>query len=77
MPQASSEQCKQMAKWFGGSGISDSPPLDFLFARGWIETKGLLVKPTPGYTPSHYEWACVNFLCNEWDYGCEGDAGGW
>jgi len=30
---------------------------------------GMLIKPTPSHTVSDYEWECVAFLCNEWDYG--------
>ena len=69
MPQALDEQRALLAKWFGGDGIDDGPPYAFLRARGWTERGGLLIKPTSAHTVSEYEWQCVAFLCDEWDYG--------
>lgn len=77
MPQASDEQRAQMAKWFGGNGIDDGPPMRFLLARGWTERGGMWRKPTEGYTPSYYEWACLEFLCDEWDHAYNVTPGGW
>lgn len=71
MPQAADEDRALMGKWFGDE-ISDSGPLDFLMARGWTFPGGLCVPPVPCYQPSQYEWACVAFLCDEWDYGYDG-----
>lgn len=69
MPQASDEQRALMKKWFGGDGVDDAPAIDFLSARGWTCRGGMLVKPTPSHTVSEYEWECIAFLCDEWDYG--------
>lgn len=71
MPQASDEDRELMAKWFGGDGINDGPPYEFLKARGWTEDRGVWRKPTPSHTVSEYERACCYFLCDEWDYGFE------
>jgi len=70
MPQASDEQRALMQKWFGNT-INDGPPYAFLLAHGYTEPegKGLWKKPTPSHTISMFEWECLNFLCDEWDYG--------
>lgn len=69
MPQASDHQRERMKQWFGGDGISDGPPMAFLFAHGYTEDRGMWYKPTPSHTVSEFEWECLNFLCDEWDYG--------
>jgi hypothetical protein len=72
MPQACDEQRALMGKWFGNK-VADEGPLQFLYARGWeIDRNGTLVPPTPAHQPSPYEFACVCFLCEEWDYGYNG-----
>jgi hypothetical protein len=68
MPQATDEQRALMNKWFGNP-IDDGPPYRFLMARGYQEWAGMLIKPTPAHSVSEYEWACIEFLCFEWDYG--------
>jgi hypothetical protein len=68
MPSAPDELRDLMEKWFGDP-IDDGPPYRFLMARGWTERAGMLIKPTPAHTVSEYEWACIQFLCLEWDYG--------
>lgn len=76
MPTSSDAQRALMARWFphsgpdgdNSTGIDDSGPCAFLFARGWTEHSGMWVKPTPAYTPSIYEEACLIFLRDEWDY---------
>jgi hypothetical protein len=73
MPQASDAQRELMAKWFGGDGIDDGPPYAFLMSRGWTDKAGMLVKPTRSYSISQYEWECICFLCDEWDYGFDPD----
>lgn len=68
MPTASDEQRSLMDKWFGDP-VDDGGPMRFLIARGWTERAGLWRKPTSAYTPSEYEFECLQFLCDEWDYG--------
>ena len=70
MPQASDAQRDLMAQWFGDP-VSDGGPLDFLMARGWSCRGGMFRPPVPYYRPSIYELECVDFLCDEWDYGCD------
>lgn len=70
MPQATDELRSLMKKWFGGE-LDDGPPYEFLRSRGWIEMGGVFRKPTPSYTPSVYEEACLLFLRDEWDYDWE------
>jgi hypothetical protein len=71
MPQALDEQRNLMKKWFGDA-IDMDGPYRFLKARGWGDHAGILVKPTPSHKVSEYEWECVAFLCDEWDFGYEG-----
>jgi hypothetical protein len=73
MPQASDAQRELMEKWFGDP-VDDGGPYRFLMAHGYQEWAGLLIKPTPSHTISEYEWACIVFLADEWDYGFEPDA---
>ena len=68
MPQSSDEQRALMEKWFGDA-IDMAGPYKFLRARGWSERAGMFLKPTPSHTISEYEWQCVAFLCDEWDFG--------
>lgn len=70
MPQASDKQRAQMLRWFGDE-VSDAGPLAFLEARGWTFPGGLCVPPVSWYTPNYYEFTCIEFLCDEWDYGYE------
>jgi hypothetical protein len=74
MPQASDEDRAKMAKYFGGDGISDAEPTQYLHGKGWIFTRGgLIQKPQlAGYNPCNKEWDCLYFLCDEWDYGYDG-----
>lgn len=72
MPQASDGQRDLMAKWFpeaSAPGIDDWPVIQFLEAHGYTFTRGgMIEKPTPSHTVSMFEWECLNFLCDEWDY---------
>lgn len=67
MPQASDEARALMGVYFGDE-IDDGPPIRFLLARGYTECEGFWIKPTPSHSISDYEWDCLNFLCDEWDY---------
>lgn len=68
MPQATNEQRALMQKWFGDP-IDDYGPMKFLYAHGYNDQAGMWYKPTPSHTVSMFEWECLNFLCDEWDYG--------
>jgi hypothetical protein len=68
MPQASDDDRDLMLKWFGDA-IDMVGPYKFLRARGYRERAGVLIKPTPAHTISEYEAACIDFLCDEWDFG--------
>ncbi len=41
---------------------------EVLEARGWTFPGGLCVPPVPSHQPSQYEFACIGFLCDEWDH---------
>jgi hypothetical protein len=69
MPQATDEQRALMKKWFGDS-IDDRPPTEFLLSHGYTCDKdGFWIKPVPSHTISETEGECLDFLCDEWDYG--------
>lgn len=67
MPQTSDEMRALMQKWFG-EAIDDTWPLYFLLSRGWTEKGGMLFPPTSAHTCSDYEYACLLYLREEWDY---------
>ena len=72
MPQASEELRKQMAEYFGGSGIMDTAPTKFLQDAGYTLTREW-TWDKPGVTDydqmSRKEFECLMFLCHEWDFG--------
>lgn len=68
MPQSTDKQRDLMCKWFGDR-IDDGPPTAFLLSHGYTCKHGFWFKPTPGHTISREEGACIDFLCDEWDYG--------
>jgi hypothetical protein len=70
MPQASLSLRKKMQSFFGNE-IDDWQPLQFLFSHGFTEQAGLISLPVPSYNVSRDEWACIYFLCDEWDYDWE------
>jgi hypothetical protein len=73
MPQASDEDRAKMAKYFGGLGISDAEPTQYLLSEGWkFLPNGMIAKPVPDYKPMQKEWDCLYFLCDEWDYSYDG-----
>ncbi len=67
MPSASDELRAKMREYFGD--IDDGPPLKYLLDSGWTETSGILFAPDRPLTDKEGE--CINFLCDEWDYGWE------
>lgn len=68
MPTASDELRDLMSKWFGDS-IDMVGPYNFLRRHGYTEEGGLFLKPTPAHTVSEFEWMCLCFLMEEWDFG--------
>ena len=68
MPSATDEQRELMKRWFGDE-IDDRGPIQFLLSRGYTTIAGMWQKPTPSHTITLAEQECLNFLCNEWDYG--------
>lgn len=69
MPQASDEMRALMLKWFGDE-ISEAGPIKFLESRGYVLRKDWQWQlPTPAHTVSREEFACVQFLIEEWDFG--------
>lgn len=71
MPRATDAHRAVMAKWFG-SAVDEQGPYAFLRARGWTDVGGLLIPPVPAHNPSLYEYACIEFLCDEWDFAYNG-----
>lgn len=67
MPQALDAQRDLMEKWFG-CPVADDGPYLFLRARGYTDDAGHLSPPTKSHSISDYEWECIAFLCDEWDY---------
>ena len=67
MPTASDSQRDQMNEYFNNVGINDFEPYQFLKQNGWKDLAGMLIAPNREIEPK--EWHCVNFLCDEWDYG--------
>lgn len=65
MPTASDEQRNWACKHFGS--ISDAPIIADLERRGFTLTKDWCWKR--GYKPNEFEYQCINFLINEWDFG--------
>jgi hypothetical protein len=69
MPTASDELRQKMLEYFGDE-IDDLPPQEFLTSHGFVLRKGYI------YT-HYYPWDvltqkekdCINFLCDEWDFG--------
>lgn len=67
MPQASDELRAAMQTRFGGNGIDDGPPWEYLAARGYTERGGLIKMPSKDHEMTAEEGECIDFLCDEWD----------
>lgn len=65
MPTASERLRKFAEAHFGG--ISDTPIIDALERRGFTHTPDFCWRR--GRAPDHFEWDCINFLIQEWDWG--------
>lgn len=70
-PQATNGLRELMNLWFNDP-VDETGPWNLLVSRGWTDTAGMLRPPTPSYNPSQIELACIDFLCQEWDYAYEG-----
>lgn len=68
MPSATDESHEAMRKMFG-KYVGDEEPLKFLHDHGYTDEAGMLHPPTFGHPVTNEEWACISFLCDEWDYG--------
>jgi hypothetical protein len=68
MPQTSDEMRELMNEWFGDP-IDMGGPYMFLRRHGYTEKAGMFYKPTPSHTVSEFEWKCLCFLFEEWDFG--------
>lgn len=70
LPQASDELRERMRVRFGDE-ISEQGPWEYLIKRQWREKAGMMIRPSDKteekITPD--EWECINFLCDEWDFG--------
>lgn len=73
MPTATDELREKMRKMFGDP-LDDGPPYNFLKEKGFTEKAGVLFAPRPDYMVSQEEYDCIDFLCDEWDYGWEPEA---
>jgi len=51
-----------------GDPIDDSGPMKFLRDNGFWEDRWLWKTAKPVATISDKEWACLNFLADEWDH---------
>ena len=68
MPQADDELREKMRKWFGSIDIHG--PLALLESHGFVlGSAGVIYAPTQSHNLSLDEYACVDFLVEEWDYG--------
>lgn len=67
MPTASDELREEIRKMFNGT-IDCKEPLQFLLDKGYTEKAGM-IRPAPRHIPTTEEWTCIEFLCDEWDFG--------
>src|SRR5258708_4858004 len=70
MPTASNEIREEMRKMFGDP-IDDLGPIKYLMDRGYTEKQNGMLRPPLNHIPTDEEWACIEFLCDEWDFGYE------
>lgn len=68
MPSATDESREAMRKMFGNL-VCDREPHDFLRSHGYTDKAGMLRPPKPDHMVTTDEWACIEYLCDEWDYG--------
>ncbi len=74
MPQATDELRKE---WGGAGGVGADKAHRHLLNKGFtFDRKGFIHPPQGGYDynkDTEDTWGAVCFLCDEWDYGYEGD----
>lgn len=69
MPSASHELHELMFNWFGDA-IDSEGPMAFLESHGFkLRQDWHWEPPVPAHTCSYYEWQCIIFLIEEWDFG--------
>lgn len=66
MPTASDEV---RAPWHNEEAGFDSGAFEYLEVRGWTEDKFCLQPPRKPHVISLREYAAVDYLCDEWDWG--------
>lgn len=71
-PSASDESREEMRKMFGDP-VSPNGPYRYLKDKGYVEDAGMLKPPKSSHLVTTEEWACISFLCDEWDYGFDPD----
>jgi hypothetical protein len=71
MPQATDEQRELMAQWFRDGG-DVCAPLAFLQSRGYTDDRGMIRPPVRAHRVSYEEGACIDYLCDEWDFAFSG-----
>lgn len=50
----------------------DEKPWRYLAARGFADERGMIRDPAiPGFEPDTLDYAAIDYLCQEWDYGYE------
>lgn len=60
-----------MERYFG-EAIDLYGPLKFLMDNGWDDDRGILSTKKQRHEITMKEFDCVDFLCDEWDFGYAG-----
>lgn len=69
MPSTSQEMTDLMTKWFGEYD-HDNKAIKFLESHGYKLLRGWVWDlPCDSHTISCYEYACIKYLMEEWDFG--------
>lgn len=77
MPQTSKKIQDLIDKWFPQETLLDFECQDiacirFLESRGWILNKDWTwTPPVSFHTQSYFEYICITYLIEEWDFGGE------
>lgn len=67
MPQASEDLRAKIRKRFGS--LDDGAAWDFLKSKGYTMEDFYISAPTPLHRATADENECIDFLCEEWDWG--------
>lgn len=77
MPQCRTEIQNLIDKWFPNEKYEsqDFACVNFLESHGWILNKGSWdwKPPVPSHTQNFFEYICITYLIEEWDFGGEKD----